>query len=217
RPRTPGRARRGPRARRPRGGGGGAGGGGGGRAPLRGRGAGRGAPAGSRRMTSAEELASKVRSYHSGADTGLIRRAYEFSRDVHHGQRRQSGDPYFVHPVGVANLIAELKLDVPSVVTGLLHDTVEDTLTTLEQVRSEFGEEIATLVDGVTKISQVNFTSREEKQAENFRKMVLAMARDIRVILVKLADRTDNMRTLSHLAADRQREIAQETLDIYAP
>ena len=168
-------------------------------------------------MTSADELVGRVRSYHSGADTGLIRRAYAFSRDVHRGQRRQSGDPYFVHPVGVACLIAELKLDVPSVVTGLLHDTVEDTLTTLEQIRGEFGEEVATLVDGVTKISQVNFTSREEKQAENFRKMVLAMARDIRVILIKLADRTDNMRTLSHLSADRQREIAQETVDIYAP
>jgi hypothetical protein len=174
-------------------------------------------PAGDHQMTSAEELVGRVRAYHSGADAGLIRRAYEFSRDVHRGQKRQSGDPYFVHPVGVACLIAELKLDVPSVVTGLLHDTVEDTLTTLDQIRSEFGEEIAALVDGVTKISQVNFTSREEKQAENFRKMVLAMARDIRVILVKLADRTDNMRTLSHLAPDRQREIAQETLDIYAP
>ena len=168
-------------------------------------------------MTSAEELASRVRSYHSGADIGLIRRAYDFSRDVHRGQKRQSGDPYFVHPVGVACLIADLKLDVPSVVTGLLHDTVEDTLTTLEQIHGEFGEEIAALVDGVTKISQVNFISREEKQAENFRKMVLAMARDIRVILVKLADRTDNMRTLNHLVAERQREIAQETLDIYAP
>ena len=168
-------------------------------------------------MTSAEELVGRVRAYHSGADAGLIRRAYEFSRDVHRGQKRQSGDPYFVHPVGVACLIAELKLDVPSVVTGLLHDTVEDTLTTLEQIHREFGEEIAALVDGVTKISQVNFTSREEKQAENFRKMVLAMARDIRVILVKLADRTDNMRTLNHLSPERQREIAQETVDIYAP
>ncbi|MGD9763012.1 MAG: bifunctional (p)ppGpp synthetase/guanosine-3',5'-bis(diphosphate) 3'-pyrophosphohydrolase [Candidatus Binatia bacterium] len=165
----------------------------------------------------AEDLVDKVRAYHAGADAGLIQRAYAFSRDVHRGQRRQSGDPYFVHPVGVASLIADLKLDVPSVVTGLLHDTVEDTLTTLDQVRREFGDEIATLVDGVTKISQVNFTSREEKQAENFRKMVLAMARDIRVILVKLADRTDNMRTLQHLSADRQRDIAQETLDIYAP
>jgi GTP pyrophosphokinase len=168
-------------------------------------------------MTGADELVTKVRSYHSGADAGLIRRAYDFSKDVHRGQKRQSGDPYFIHPVGVASLIADLKLDVPSIVTGLLHDTVEDTLTTLDQIQQEFGEEIATLVDGVTKISQVNFTSREEKQAENFRKMVLAMARDIRVILVKLADRTDNMRTLQHLAADRQREISQETLDIYAP
>jgi len=168
-------------------------------------------------MNTAEDLVSKVRAYHSGADAALIRRAFEFSKEVHKGQKRQSGDPYFIHPVGVASLIADLKLDVPSVVTGLLHDTVEDTLTTLEELEREFGEEIAALVDGVTKISQVNFTSREEKQAENFRKMILAMARDIRVILVKLADRTDNMRTLQHLGVDRQRDIAQETLDIYAP
>ncbi|MFN8644870.1 MAG: HD domain-containing protein, partial [Candidatus Binatia bacterium] len=150
-------------------------------------------------MISAEDLVTKVRAYHSGADAGLIRRAYEFSRGMHKGQKRQSGDPYFVHPVGVASLIADLRLDVASVVTGLLHDTVEDTLTTLDEVKAEFGDEVGTLVDGVTKLSQVNFTSREEKQAENFRKMILAMARDIRVILVKLADRTDNMRTLQHL------------------
>jgi len=168
-------------------------------------------------MTSADDLVAKVRAYHSGADTGLIRRAYDFSRDVHRGQKRQSGDPYFIHPVGVASVIAELRLDVASVVTGLLHDTVEDTLTTLEEIQSTFGEEVAGLVDGVTKLSQVNFTSREEKQAENFRKMILAMARDIRVILVKLADRTDNMRTLQHLSPERQRDISQETLDIYAP
>jgi guanosine-3',5'-bis(diphosphate) 3'-pyrophosphohydrolase len=168
-------------------------------------------------MTRVQDLLEKVRSYHSGVDAVLIQRAYSFSETVHRGQRRQSGDPYFVHPVGVASIIADLKLDVASIVTGLLHDTVEDTLTSLDQLRAEFGEEIAALVDGVTKISQVNFTSREEKQAENFRKMILAMARDIRVILVKLADRTDNMRTLDHLAPDRQRDIAQETLDIYAP
>ena len=168
-------------------------------------------------MTRVQDLLEKVRSYHSGADAGLIQRAYNFSETVHRGQRRQSGDPYFVHPVGVASIIADLKLDVASIVTGLLHDTVEDTLTSLDQLRAEFGDEIATLVDGVTKISQVNFTSREEKQAENFRKMILAMARDIRVILVKLADRTDNMRTLDHLAPERQRDIAQETIDIYAP
>ena len=168
-------------------------------------------------MISADDLVTKVRAYHSGADAGLIRRAYEFSRGMHKGQKRQSGEPYFVHPVGVASLIADLRLDVASVVTGLLHDTVEDTLTTLDEVKAEFGDEVGTLVDGVTKLSQVNFTSREEKQAENFRKMILAMARDIRVILVKLADRTDNMRTLQHLAPERQRDIAQETLDIYAP
>jgi GTP pyrophosphokinase len=168
-------------------------------------------------MIKANDLVQRVCEYHPGADTDLIRKAYDFSESMHKGQRRQSGEPYFVHPVGVATIIAELKLDVASVVTGLLHDTVEDTLTSLEEVREEFGEEIAALVDGVTKLSQINFTSREEKQAENFRKMLLAMARDIRVILVKLADRTDNMRTLDHLAAHRQREIAQETLDIYSP
>jgi GTP diphosphokinase / guanosine-3',5'-bis(diphosphate) 3'-diphosphatase len=168
-------------------------------------------------VTSSKQLVEKVCAYHSGADVDLIRRAYTFSERVHKGQRRQSGDPYLVHPVGVASIIADLKLDVASIVTGLLHDTVEDTLTTLEEVQAEFGEEVASLVDGVTKISQINFTSREQKQAENFRKMLLAMARDIRVILVKLADRTDNMRTLDHLAPDRQRDIAQETLDIYSP
>jgi guanosine-3',5'-bis(diphosphate) 3'-pyrophosphohydrolase len=168
-------------------------------------------------MTSVEQLVEKVVAYHADADTALIRHAFEFSEQMHRGQLRQSGDPYLVHPVGVASLIADLKLDVPSVCSGLLHDTVEDTLTSLEQVEREFGAEIASLVDGVTKISQVNFTSREEKQADNFRKMILAMSRDLRVILIKLADRTDNMRTLDHLPAERQREIAQETLDVYAP
>jgi guanosine-3',5'-bis(diphosphate) 3'-pyrophosphohydrolase len=168
-------------------------------------------------MTRAQDLIGKVRAYHPGADEALIRRAYEFSKTVHRDQRRQSGEPYFVHPVGVANIIAELRLDVASIVAALLHDTVEDTLTTLDQIEAEFGGEVAELVDGVTKISQVSFTSRAEKQAENFRKMILSMAHDIRVILIKLADRTDNMRTLNHLSPERQREIAQETVDIYAP
>lgn len=163
------------------------------------------------------ELVEKVRSYHPAADVELIRRAYDFSARVHAGQKRLSGEPFLVHPMAVAGVIADLKLDVPSVVSGLLHDTVEDTLTTIDEVESLFGKEIAGLVDGVTKLSQVNFTSREEKQAENFRKMILAMARDIRVILVKLADRTHNMRTLGHLPVDKQIKIAQETLDIYAP
>lgn len=162
-------------------------------------------------------LVDKVVAYHPEADRDLIGRAFQYSEQMHRGQRRQSGDPYFVHPVGVANLIADLRLDVPSLCAGLLHDVVEDTLASLAEVEREFGDEIASLVDGVTKLSQVNFTSREEKQAENFRKMILAMARDIRVILIKLADRTDNMRTLGHLSPERQRDIAQETLEVYAP
>ena len=162
-------------------------------------------------------LIERVRSYDSGADSDLIARAYDFSAAVHKGQKRASGEPYLIHPVEVASVIAELKLDVPSVVTGLLHDTVEDTLTTIDEIEEKFGAEIAALVDGVTKISQISFTSREEKQAENFRKMLIAMARDIRVILVKLADRTHNMRTLESLSPERQHDIAQETLDIYAP
>ena len=164
-----------------------------------------------------EGLIDRVRRYDAAADVDLIRRAYDFSNKVHKGQKRQSGEPYFIHPVEVAALIAELKLDVPSVVTALLHDTVEDTLTTIDEVKTLFGDEVASLVDGVTKISQITFRTREEKQAENFRKMVIAMARDIRVILIKLADRLHNMRTLDALQPERQHAIAQETLDIYAP
>src|SRR6185295_953310 len=163
------------------------------------------------------DLVERVRGYTPTAPVDVIQRAYDFSAEVHKGQRRASGEPYLTHPLQVATIIADMRLDVPSIATGLLHDTVEDTLATLEQIEREFGGEIAALVDGVTKIGQINFTSREEKQAENFRKMLLAMARDIRVVLVKLADRTHNMRTLGHLAPERQIEIAQETLDIYAP
>src|SRR6059036_2642904 len=164
-----------------------------------------------------QDLINRVQAYNPVADTGTIARAYEFSADVHRGQKRLSGEPYLTHPLEVAGIIAELKLDVPSIATGLLHDTVEDTLTSIQQVEQIFGPEIASLVDGVTKISQINFTTREEKQAENFRKMIIAMARDIRVILIKLADRAHNMRTLSYLPEAKQREIAEETLEIYAP
>ncbi len=163
------------------------------------------------------ELVDRVKAYQPTAPVEEIQKAYDFSAAVHRGQRRLSGEPYLTHPLQVAGIIAEMRLDVPSVATGLLHDTVEDTLATLEQIETGFGAEIAGLVDGVTKIGQINFTSREEKQAENFRKMLLAMARDIRVILIKLADRTHNMRTLGHLPPERQADIAQETLDIYAP
>ncbi|MBI2360844.1 MAG: bifunctional (p)ppGpp synthetase/guanosine-3',5'-bis(diphosphate) 3'-pyrophosphohydrolase, partial [Deltaproteobacteria bacterium] len=163
------------------------------------------------------DLVEKVLAYHPTGNAEMIRHAYAFSARVHEGQKRLSGEPFLVHPMAVAEIIADLKLDVPSIVSGLLHDTVEDTLTTLDEVRGVFGAEIASLVDGVTKLSQVNFTSREEKQAENFRKMILAMAKDIRVILIKLADRTHNMRTLNHLSVEKQILTAQETLDIYAP
>ncbi len=163
------------------------------------------------------ELVEKVQSYYPAADGEIIRTAYEFSAKVHQGQKRRSGEPYLTHPMAVADLIAELKLDVPSVVGALLHDTVEDTLATLEEIKSLFGREIAALVDGVTKLSRANFSSQEEKQAENFRKMLLAMGKDVRVILIKLADRVHNMRTLDHMPRQNQILTAQETLDIYAP
>jgi GTP pyrophosphokinase len=164
-----------------------------------------------------EDILDSIASYHPGADVALIQRAYMYSAKVHAGQVRKSGEPYLVHPLEVAYLLTQLRLDESSVATGLLHDTVEDTLTTLDDVRSMFGDEVSTLVDGVTKLSQIRFDTDEHKQAENFRKMLVAMAKDIRVILVKLADRLHNMRTLEHLPPPKQRRIAQETLDIYAP
>ncbi len=163
------------------------------------------------------DLVEKVQAYYPAANTELIRKAYEFSARVHKGQKRLSGEPYLIHPMAVADIIADLKLDEPSVVGGLLHDTVEDTLATLDELKSIFGKEIASLVDGVTKLSRTNFSSREEKQAENFRKMLMAMGKDVRVILIKLADRVHNMRTLDHLPLEKQILTAQETLDIYAP
>src|SRR5438132_7877267 len=163
------------------------------------------------------DLVEKVQSYYPAANVDLIRKAYDFSAKVHQGQKRLSGEPYLIHPTAVAGVIADLKMDVPSVIGGLLHDTVEDTLTTLEELKGIFGREIASLVDGVTKLSRTNFSSREEKQAENFRKMLLAMGKDVRVILIKLADRVHNMRTLGHMPLEKQILTAQETLDIYAP
>ncbi len=164
-----------------------------------------------------EQLISKVRSYNPQADAGLIRRAYEYSARMHGEQKRMSGEPYVTHPLNVALIIADFKLDLPSIITGLLHDVVEDTHASLAEVQAHFGPEVARLVDGVTKVSKITFLSREEKQAENFRKMIIAMAHDIRVVLIKLADRLHNMRTLHHLPRDRQEEISRETLEIYAP
>src|SRR6476469_8247154 len=164
-----------------------------------------------------ETLLEKVRNYSPDADLELLRRAYVFSALEHKGQVRHSGEPYLVHPLEVADLLADMKLDVVAVAAGLLHDVVEDTLTTPERIAELFGPEIAHVVEGVTKLGAIPFSSSEERQAENFRKMLLAMVDDIRVILVKLADRLHNMRTLHHLPEERRIKIAQETRDIYAP
>src|SRR6186713_60072 len=164
-----------------------------------------------------ETLLEKVRSYSPEADLELLRRAYVFSALEHKGQVRHSGEPYLVHPLEVADSLADMKLDVVAVAAGLLHDVVEDTLTTPERIQELFGKEIAHVVEGVTKIGAIPFSSSEERQAENFRKMLLAMVDDIRVILVKLADRLHNMRTLQHMSDEKRVRIAQETLDIYAP
>jgi guanosine-3',5'-bis(diphosphate) 3'-pyrophosphohydrolase len=164
-----------------------------------------------------QSICDTIASYYPEAKLDIVKKAYKFADDAHKGQQRSSGDPYMIHPADVAQSLAELRLDLPSIVTGLLHDTVEDTHATLEEIEREFGKDIAELVDGVTKLSQMTFKTSEEKQAENFRKMILAMAKDIRVILVKLADRLNNMRTLEHLNPPKQKIIAQETLDIYAP
>ncbi|HEX7485757.1 MAG TPA: bifunctional (p)ppGpp synthetase/guanosine-3',5'-bis(diphosphate) 3'-pyrophosphohydrolase [Vicinamibacterales bacterium] len=164
-----------------------------------------------------EDLLEKVRDYNPDADLELLRRAYVFSALEHKGQVRHSGEPYLVHPLEVATILTDMKMDAVTIAAGLLHDVVEDTLTTTERLEQTFGGEVAHLVEGVTKISAIVFSSSEERQAENFRKMLLAMVDDIRVILVKLADRLHNMRTLNFLAEDRRLRIAQETLDIYAP
>ena len=164
-----------------------------------------------------EDLVEKVRAYSPDADVELLRRAYVFSAFEHRGQVRHSGEPYLIHPLAVADFLADMKLDIVAVCAGLLHDVVEDTLTTIERIRELFGPEVANVVEGVTKIGAIRFSSTEERQAENFRKMLLAMVDDIRVILVKLADRLHNMRTLSHLAEEKRVLIAQETRDIYAP
>ncbi|HXV68302.1 MAG TPA: bifunctional (p)ppGpp synthetase/guanosine-3',5'-bis(diphosphate) 3'-pyrophosphohydrolase [Nitrospira sp.] len=168
-------------------------------------------------VTDIDQLLGRLQSYQPGADLGLVRKAYEFSAKAHEGQTRRSGEPYVQHPVAVAGVLTLLKTDVTAVVAGLLHDTLEDTVATAEELEREFGKEVVHLVDGVTKIGKIALKSSEEKQAENFRKMVLSMADDIRVVIIKLADRLHNMRTLEHLGEHKRQEIAQETLEIYAP
>ena len=152
-----------------------------------------------------DELARRVVAYNPDADLALIRSAYDYSARMHGEQKRESGEPYVTHPLNVALIAAQLKLDVPSIVTALLHDVVEDTSISLQEVENMFGAEVARLVDGVTKVSKIAFSSRAEKQAENFRKMIIAMAQDIRVVMIKLADRLHNMRTLGPLGPERQR------------
>lgn len=168
-------------------------------------------------MLKLNNILETVAGYHPQADLDLIRKAYVFSAKYHAGQVRKSGEPYLSHPLEVARILAELKLDEASICTGLLHDTVEDTALTKEELENVFGSDIAHLVDGVTKLSQIQFHSSEEKQAENFRKMLVAMSKDIRVLLVKLADRLHNMRTLQYMPVEKQERIATETIEIYAP
>ncbi|MFC1536927.1 HD domain-containing protein, partial [Pseudomonadota bacterium] len=163
------------------------------------------------------EITEKVQMYAPKADIELINRAYVFAAQAHKDQRRSSGDLYMTHPLAVAGILASLELDVSSIVTALLHDTVEDTHITLDDVRERFGDEVARLVDGVTKIGQIHFRSSEHKQAENFRKMILATAQDLRVLLIKLADRLHNMRTLGFMREEKRRQISEETMELYAP
>ena len=168
-------------------------------------------------MIRIEDIVEKVAFNHAQADLDLLRRAYLFSAREHKGQKRASGESYLVHPLEVANILADMKLDEVSVATGLLHDVVEDTLVDLDTIRQYFGEEITHLVDGLTKIAQISNISREEQQAENVRKMLLAMIDDVRVVLVKLADRLHNMRTLHYLNPEKRKRIAEETMEIFAP
>ena len=155
--------------------------------------------------------------YNPDSDMKLIEKAYTFSTRAHKGQERVSGDPYIIHPVEVGCLLAELEMDDSSIIAGILHDTIEDTSLTYDKIKKEFSEEIAELVDGVTKLTKISYTTKQEIQAENFRKMFLAMAKDIRVIIIKLCDRLHNMRTLKFMIKEKQLQKARETIDIYAP
>ena len=168
-------------------------------------------------MDQFEKLKGLITKYNPEANLELISKAYEFSNEAHKGQERVSGDPYIIHPVEVGIILAELEMDATTIVAGILHDTVEDTRFSIEQVRAEFGSEVAELVDGVTKLTKIPYTTKQEVQAENFRKMFLAMAKDIRVNIIKLADRLHNMRTLKFMTKEKQEQKARETLEIYAP
>src|SRR5277367_2016486 len=164
-----------------------------------------------------DELIETVRKNRPTDDTEIIRKAWDYCVEHHGAQKRASGEPYVLHPLEVAQVLAEMKLDSTAIAAGLLHDAVEDTPVTTEDISARFGEQVAHIVEGVTKIDKIQFANREDRQAENVRKMLLAMVSDVRVVIIKLADRLHNMRTLEHLALERQQAIARETLDIYAP
>ena len=162
-------------------------------------------------------LIKKVLSYNPDADIELLKQAHLFSNKAHGSQRRIEGSPYIEHPLSVASILADMKMDVATIAAALLHDTIEDTETSVNDIKDLFGEEVAFLVEALTKLSKIEFRTKEQAQAENFRKMFLAMSEDIRVILIKFADRLHNMRTLQHLTGNKQQRIALETIEIYAP
>jgi hypothetical protein len=164
-----------------------------------------------------QTIVQRYVAYTGAVNADVIIRAYDYALAAHAEQRRATGEPYIIHPLAVAEILTELEVDRDTLMAALLHDTVEDTSKTIEDIKVDFGEDIANLVDGVTKLSRIPYSSKEEIQAENFRKMFLAMAKDIRVVLIKLADRLHNMRTMRHMSPDKQQEKARETLDIYAP
>src|SRR5215472_5025513 len=164
-----------------------------------------------------QQLLAKVAENRPQDDLEIIRKAYDFSLKHHQGQTRATGEPYLIHPLEVSLVLADMKLDSTAIAAGLLHDAIEDTPVTHEDIRRSFGEKVVHIVEGVTKIDKIDLASREERQAENVRKMVLAMVDDIRVVLIKLADRLHNMRTLKHLPEERRQQVAKETLEIYAP
>ena len=173
--------------------------------------------AGERHQELIDELITTVAAYNPDVDRDLLARAFHFAAVAHEGQQRRSGEDFINHPWGAAKICAELRLDEETIAAALLHDVVEDTDTDIKEVRAEFGDEIAQLVEGVTKLTRIQFQTREQAEAENYRKMIVAMAQDVRVILIKLADRVHNMRTIEYLGKQKQIQKAKETLEVYAP